>query len=120
MQATVDASPLAGTYGTVVDRDSAREILAVKMNAAAEADARVEATKLEAAKAKEAAKIQAEYDKAVRDMQKSSTPKPKTTTRTTRSTRDDDNPLTDFLGSRGGQTVVKEVLRGIFSTLKRK
>ena len=35
MQATVDASPLSGTYGTAVDRASAREILAVKMNAAA-------------------------------------------------------------------------------------
>ncbi|MGX5680903.1 helicase HerA-like domain-containing protein [Schumannella luteola] len=119
MQAAVDASPLAGTYGTVVDRDSAREILAVKMNAAAEADARAEAQKLEAARAREAAKAQADYDKAVRDMRKSQSRSSRTTTRTT-SRRTDDNPLTDFLGSRGGQTVVREVLRGIFSTLKRK
>ena len=120
MQATVDASPLSGTYGTVVDRDSAREILAVKMNAAAERDARVEADKAEQAKAKEAAKVQADYDKAVRDMQRASkpAPKPRTTSRTT--TRRDDNPVGDFFGSRGGQTVVREVLRGIFSTLKRK
>ena len=118
MQAAVDSSPLSGTYGTVVDRDSAREILAVKMNAAAEADARLEADKLAAAQAKEAAKAQSEYDKAVRDMERSSRP---TTTRTTTrtSTRKADNPVGDFFGSRGGQTVVKEVLRGIFSTLKR-
>lgn len=116
MQASVDASPLSGTYGTVVDRDSAREILAVKMNAAAEADARLEAEKLAQAQAKESARVQAEYDKAVRDMAKSS--RPKTTTRTT--TRKEPNVLDDVLGSRTGQTVVREVLRGIFSTLKRR
>jgi DNA helicase HerA-like ATPase len=118
MQAAVDASPLSGTYGTVVDRDSAREILAVKMNAAAEADARVEADRLAAARAKEAAKAQSDYDKALRDMQKADKPKPRTTTRTT--VRKDDNPIADYLGSRSGQSMVKEVLRGIFSTLKRK
>ncbi len=117
MQATVTASPLFGTYGTAVDRDSAREILAVKMNAAAEADARREADKLAATQAKEAAKVKADYDKAVREMQRSS--QPKTTTRTTTRPRKADNPVGDFLGSRGGQTVVREVLRGIFSTLKR-
>ncbi len=120
MQATVDASPLSGTYGTVVDRDSAREILAVKMNAAAEADARREADKLAAAQAKEAAKIRAEYDKAVRDMEKASKPRTTTKTTTRTSTRTDDNPVLDYLGSRSGQSMVKEVLRGIFSTLKRK
>ena len=116
MQASVDASPLSGTYGTVVDRDSAREILAVKMNAAAEADAREEADKLATAQAKEAARVKAEYDKAVRDMEKAS--RPKTTTRTT--TRREPDLIGDVLGSRTGQTVVREVLRGIFSTLKRK
>lgn len=116
MQATVDASSLSGTYGTVVDRDSAREILAVKMNAAAEADAREEAEKVAKAQAKEAARVKADYDKAVRDMERAS--RPKTTTRTT--TRREPNVLEDVLGSRTGQTVVREVLRGIFSTLKRK
>ena len=116
MQASVDASPLSGTYGTVVDRDSAREILAVKMNAAAEADARDEADKLAKAQAKEAARVKAEYDKAVRDMERAS--RPKTTTRTT--TRREPDLIGDVLGSRTGQTVVREVLRGIFSTLKRK
>jgi DNA helicase HerA-like ATPase len=121
MQATVTASPLLQTYGTQVDRESAREILAVKMNAAAEADARLDAQKKASAEAKEAARVQAEYDRAVRDMQRSSTPKPKPKTTTTRTTaRKDDNPIGDILGSRTGQTVVREVLRGIFSTLKRR
>ncbi|MDP3207880.1 MAG: DUF853 family protein, partial [Rhodoglobus sp.] len=119
MQATVNASPLFGTYGTAVDRDSAREILAVKMNAAAEADARREADKVAAARAKEAAKAQSDYDKAVREMERSSRPKTSTRTTTRTSNRKADNPVGDFLGSRGGQTVVREVLRGIFSTLKR-
>jgi DNA helicase HerA-like ATPase len=122
MQATVTASPLLATYGTQIDRESAREMLAVKMNAAAQADAQLEAQKKAAADAKEAARAQAEYDKAVRDMQRSSAPKPsprpRTTTRTT--ARKDDNPIGDILGSRTGQTVVREVLRGIFSTLKRR
>ncbi len=119
MRAAVEASSLAGTYATVVDRDSAHEILAVKMNAAAEAAARAEADKVEAARAKDA---QAEYDRALREMRKGSgSSKPKSAPKTSnRTSRDDDNPLTDFLSSRGGQTVVKEVLRGIFSTLKRK
>ncbi|MGV8895337.1 MAG: helicase HerA-like domain-containing protein [Rhodoglobus sp.] len=120
MQATVAASPLLAQYGTAVDRESAREILATKMNAAAAAEAQVDAQKEAAQKAKDAAKAQADYEKAVRDMAKSSAPKsrPRTTTRTT--TRKDDNPIGDILGSRTGQTVVREVLRGIFSTLKRR
>ena len=122
MQATVDASPLLGEYGTAVDRESAYEILSVKMNAAAEAEARAEAHKAEAARAKDAAKAQADYDRMVRDARKTErAPKPRTTTRTTtRRPRADDNPLGDILKSRTGQTVVREVLRGIFSTLKRK
>jgi hypothetical protein len=117
MQHTVDISPLLAEYGTPVDRESAREILAVKMNAAAEADAKLQAEKDAAKAAKEAAKVQAEYDKALRDMQKAEKPRTPTTTRTTRAPK---NPIDEVLGSRTGQTVVREVLRGIFSTLKRK
>ncbi|MBG6055425.1 DNA helicase HerA-like ATPase [Salinibacterium sp. CAN_S4] len=122
MQATVSSSPLLAQFGTPVDRESAREMLAVKMNAAAAAIAQVEAQKSAAQQAKEAAKAQADYDRAVRDMATSSAPKtkPRTTTRTTTRPRADDNPIGDILGSRAGQTVVREVLRGIFSTLKRR
>ena len=123
MQATVASSPLLAQYGTLVDRESAREILAVKMNAAAAAIAQVELQKTAALQAKDAAKAQADYNRAVRDMD-GSTPKakPRTTTRTTTRTtaRKDDNPFGDIFGSRTGQTIVREVLRGIFSTLKRR
>jgi len=135
MAATVAASPLMAAYGTPVDRESAREILAVKMNAAAEADAAADAAaeaaetaaeaaedaeKLAKATAKEQAKVQAEYDRALKDMAKKSTPKSTTRTTTRTSTRKQPNVLEDVLGSRTGQTVVREVLRGIFSTLKRR
>jgi DNA helicase HerA-like ATPase len=110
MQATVDASPLMATYGTPVDPESARELLAKKMNAAAAASATDSET----------ARVQANYDQAVRDMQGG--PPPATTVRrtTTRTrTRQEPNLIEEVLGSRTGQTVVREVLRGIFSTLKR-
>lgn len=124
MEAAVAASPLMVTYGTAVDRESAREILAVKMNAAAEADAAVEAAeeaeKVAKATAKEQAKVQAEYERALKDMNKKTAPKSSTRTTQRTSTRKQPNVLEDVLGSRTGQTVVREVLRGIFSTLKRR
>ncbi|CAN5340620.1 DUF853 family protein [soil metagenome] len=115
VEATVSASPLLAAYGTPVDRQSAYEMLSVKMNAAADAEARAE-------QAKESKSVQAEYARAVREMRKAEQArKPKTTTRTTtRTSRRADNPLDDILGSRTGQTVIREVLRGVFSTLKRK
>lgn len=122
MHATVAASPLSVTYGAQVDRESAREILAVKMNAAAQADAAADAQKQAEQAEKEQRKAQAEYDRAVRDMRRTSTPKTTTsrTTTTRSSTRKESNPIEDMLGSRTGQTVVREVLRGIFGTLKRR
>jgi len=128
MAATVAASPLSAQYGTVVDRESAREILAVKMNAAAEADAAVVASaeaekaaaaaaKAQAANEKASAKASAEMERARREWDKASS-RPKTTSRTT--TKKQPNVIEDVLGSRTGQTVVREVLRGIFGTLKRR
>ena len=124
MSAAVAASPLMATYGTAVDRESAREILAAKMNAAADADAAAEAAEeaeeLATASAKEQAKVQAEYERALKDMNKKSAPTSSRRTTTRTSTRKQPNVLEDVLGSRTGQTVVREVLRGIFSTLKRR
>mgnify|MGYP003649042349 FL=1 len=131
MEVAVAASPLMATYGTAVDRESAREILAAKMNAAAEADAAAEsakdaedaaqqAEKVAQARAKEQAKVQADYERALKDLNKTtiSSSSRRTTSRTP--ARKDTNVLGDVLGSRTGQTVVREVLRGIFSTLKRR
>lgn len=124
MSAAVATSPLMATYGTAVDRESAREIFAVKMNAAAEADAAVEAAEeveeSAQATAKEQAKAQAEYERALKDMNKKPASRTSTRTTTRTSTRKQPNALEDVLGSRTGQTVVREVLRGIFSTLKRR
>jgi uncharacterized protein len=110
MLATVRASPLSATYGTAIDRESAREILAAKMNAAAAAapepveEKYVEEWRAASSKNAPAAKRSA----ATR----------KTTTRTT--SRRQKSVLDEVLGSRTSQTIVREVLRGVFSTLKKK
>jgi len=119
MKATVEASPLLAEYGTIIDRESAREILAEKMNAAAAADD----TKVQAAAAEKAkASTDAELAKAQREWDKLAKPKTTTTKRTTTrtTTKRQPNVIEDVLGSRTGQTVVREVLRGIFGTLKRR
>lgn len=115
---TIAASPLLAQYGTAVDRESAYELLARRMNAAAEAEAAREAAET-AAEQKDAA--QKEYEKALRDLQK----KERTTTRTTNRRTTKPAPgvgdmLGDVLGSRTGQTVIREVVRGIFGTLGRR
>jgi DNA helicase HerA-like ATPase len=112
--ATVAASPLMARYGRAVDPVSAHEMLATRMNAAAEAEAAREA-------ATQKDKAQEEYEKALRDLQKGD----RTTTRT--STRRSSKPapsvgdaMGDWIGSRSGQTVIREVVRGIFGTLGRR
>jgi pyruvate/2-oxoglutarate dehydrogenase complex dihydrolipoamide acyltransferase (E2) component len=55
----VHASPLLARYGTPIDRESAREILTAKMNAAAEADAAAEQAKAQEQAAKEQEKQRA-------------------------------------------------------------
>jgi DNA helicase HerA-like ATPase len=113
MEATVAASPLLAQYGTPVDRQSAYEILSVKMNAAASAAEPPPAP----------TSTQADYDRMIRDMRKAeraSQPTTRTRTTTRTSTRRADHPIGDILGSRTGQTIIREVLRGVFSTLKRK
>lgn len=87
--ATVAASVLLPKYGTAVDRESAHEMLAAKMNAAA---AREEAEPEEVPKA---------------------APKRKPA-------KAAPNPLLDFLGSRQGKSIINNVVKGIFGTLKRR
>ena len=94
MQMTVSNSPLLARYGTRVDPESAYEILTKKMNAAAEAAEREQAQQ-EAAKART------------------------TTTRRT-TTKRDKNVIDEVLGSRTGQTIVREVVRGVFGSLFKK
>ncbi len=118
MTAAVDASPLLATYGTPVDRESAREILAAKMNKAAEAEAAADRAAADKARAAEDAKLAKQYEEEWKEATRATAPasRPKTTTRT----RKQDNPVADALSSRTGQTVVREIVRGIFSTLKKR
>ncbi|MFJ3383950.1 MULTISPECIES: helicase HerA-like domain-containing protein [unclassified Curtobacterium] len=151
MEARVASSPLLATYGTRVDPDSAHEMLARRMEAAAAqsaaaeaqeaaataaADAAKEAARAAAAAAKEAAAqakqeereraaAQKEYERTQREFEKAeraarSRRSRTTTTRRTTSSRKADDPLSDLLGGGLGGTIAKEVVQGIFSTLRRR
>ncbi|THE06004.1 DUF853 family protein [Microbacterium oleivorans] len=125
VQAVVAASPLLATYGTPVDRESAREILGAKMAAA---DAAVDAAKAAADKAKadaEYAKQKAASDKAQqkaeRDAQREYERILRTTggqTRTSR--RPQASPLEEILGSKTTQTIIGSVIRGVFGNGRRR
>jgi flagellar biosynthesis GTPase FlhF len=150
MQARVQASPLLPTYGTRLDPDSAYEMLARRMEAAAAqvaaadaqkeaaaaaAEAEKEAARAAAAAAKEAAAqekqeareraaAQKEYERTQREFEKAERAAAarrsgRTSTRTTTS-RTANDPLSDLLGSGLGGTIAKEVVQGIFSTLRRR
>jgi hypothetical protein len=92
-------------------------MLAVKMNAAADASAAEEAARVQSAEDK---KLKAQYEQEWRDATSRSAPAQKPGRTQTRTPRKQPNVIADALGSRAGQTVVREVLRGIFSTLKRR
>jgi DNA helicase HerA-like ATPase len=153
MAAQVAASPLWPVYGTPVDRDSAREILARKLEAAAlrrreldEATARDEALVLQAKEAaarekqdaaalraaeKERKAAQAEYERQQREFEKAERAAASTRARraggSTRSSSGSSSRrgssggvLGDVLGSSAGKTIVREVVKGIFGTLRRR
>ena len=84
------AAPLYAKYGTQVDRESARELLA----------ARIEQQALEAEPKPETAPAPRRRRRA----------EPVTTA----------DPLTDFLGSRQGKTLQREVIRGVFGLLRKR
>ncbi|WP_424463067.1 helicase HerA-like domain-containing protein [Pseudoclavibacter helvolus] len=110
----VAASALFPRYSQVLDPQSAHEVLTAKMNADAER-ARAEAAALEAEKqAAKDAKERERAEKAARS---------RTQTRTTTRSRQESsggNIVSDVLGSRTGQTIVREVVRGVFGTLFKK
>ncbi|WP_313540853.1 helicase HerA-like domain-containing protein [Leifsonia aquatica] len=128
VEATVAASPLQATYGTPVDRDSAREQLARKLDAAAaaadaaeqaraQAEAAAAAEKAAAAQAKADAKAQAAAQKEYERILKSTSP-----TRTTRRTTSKPAPnvLEQVLGSKATRDILTGVVEGIFGTRKRR
>ena len=91
--AAAQASPLWGRYGERVDRESAEELLAKRVEKAA-ADAEAEAAE--------------------------PVPEPKKEPRRGGTPKAPSDPLTDFLGSRQGKTLQREVVRGVFSLLRKR
>jgi DNA helicase HerA-like ATPase len=126
IDAAVAASPLLPTYGAALDRDSARELLASKLqatHAAAEA-ARVEAERAEAAEelqrqqedfaaqqAKEERRRREEYERAAKRSSGSG--------RTSRP-RAQKSPIEEILRSPATKTILTGVLTGIFGTRRRR
>ncbi|EPD84960.1 hypothetical protein HMPREF1529_01570 [Microbacterium sp. oral taxon 186 str. F0373] len=127
IERAVHASPLLARYGTPIDRESAREILTAKMNAAAEADAAAAQAKVQEQAAKEQEKqraAQAKADAAAeRERQKEydrilrSTGGSTRTTRTSRASQK--SPIEQVLNSKSTQTILNSVIRGLFGTGRR-
>lgn len=124
----VAASPLLAEYGEAIDRESAAEILAARMNAAAEADAAEQAALEKARIDAEYAKQQAAIDKARADAERKAQAeydrllkRTSTSTRTSssRASRASSSPFEDILGSRQTQRLVRDVVRGLFGTARR-
>jgi DNA helicase HerA-like ATPase len=113
--AAVAASPLLAKYGTTIDPDSAHEMLARKLDAAAQLSAQTTAAEEQAAAA---AQAQADYDRLLREARKAEPKAP--AARRGPAPKPQKNPIEDFLGSTTGRSVVREVVKGIFGTLRRK
>jgi hypothetical protein len=146
MDQAVAGSPLLSAYGTPIDRESAREILTAKLEAAATAErgrteadiaakAQAAAEKAAAAQAKQDAKaqavaereqkkIQAEYERQQKEFERAEKARPpKASTSRARPAAKSKAPesiVGDLLGSRGSQAIVREVVKGIFGTLRRR
>lgn len=125
VQAVVAASPLLATYGTPVDRESAREILGAKMAAAdAAADAAKAATeraKADAEYAKQKAAADKAQQKADREAQREYERILRTTGGSTRTSRKREaSPLEEILGSKTTQSIIGSVIRGVFGNGRRR
>jgi DNA helicase HerA-like ATPase len=128
VEAAVAASPLLAQYGTPIDRESAREILTVRLNAALAAE---EAAAAEAARAASEREAAAEYARQQKEMdaqlerdrradERSRTRREPSRRPRTRSTPSDTDILTDVLSSRTTQTILRGVLEGVFGTRRRR
>jgi DNA helicase HerA-like ATPase len=124
IEAAVKASPLLAKYGTAIDRESAREILAAKMQAADDAAAAEEAALAKAKTDAELATQQAAIDKAQAAADKKAQQeyerllkKTQGSTRTSRTAQK--SPIEQILGSKATQTILSGVIRGVFGTGRR-
>lgn len=132
IERAVKASPLLARYGTAIDRESAREILTAKMNAAAEKEAAEQAAKdkaktdaeyarQQAAVAKAQAAAEKERAAAEKERQKEYDRLMKATGGSSRSRATaPKSPLEQVLGSKATQTILTSVIRGVFGTGRRR
>lgn len=124
MAAAVAASPLFSTYGTPIDRESAREILGARMQAATEAREAEERAKKAAADEAEYAKQKAAIDKANAAAQKKAQQEYDRILRSTSAPRGRASApapgLDGLLGRGATKSIVSGVIRGIFGTGRRR
>ncbi|MGH1547701.1 helicase HerA-like domain-containing protein [Leifsonia poae] len=131
VQATIAASPLQAKYGTPLDRDSAREMLGRKLDAAAaaaaqaqaEADAAkasAEAQKQAAAQAKADAKAQAAAQKEYERILRQTAPRSSSRSTSRRSSSSNKTVLEQVLGSKATRDILGSVVEGIFGTRRRR
>lgn len=125
IDAAVAASPLLATYGTAIDRESAREILTARMDAAHAAAAADEAAaakaKSDAEYAKQKAAIDAQQAAAEKKAQQEYERLLRATSGRTRTTsrRSPSSPVEQLLGSKSADALLSGVIRGIFGTGRR-
>jgi DNA helicase HerA-like ATPase len=124
MASAVSASPLFSTYGTPIDRESAREILGARMQAATEAREAEERAKKAAADEAEYAKQKAAIDKRNAAAQKEAQREYERILKSTsapRSRASAPTPGLDGLLGRGAtKSIVSGVIRGLFGNSRRR
>ncbi|MCJ1707632.1 helicase HerA-like domain-containing protein [Microbacterium sp. VKM Ac-2923] len=124
MAAAVTASPLFSTYGTAIDRESAREILGARMQAATEAREAEERAEKAAADEAEYAKQKAAIDKANAAAQKKAQQEYERILKSTAAPRGRASTpapgLDGLLGRGATKSIVSGVIRGIFGTGRRR
>ena len=104
------ASPVRGVYETMVDRESAEEVLAARRGVADAAEARAEA---DAADAKAEQIRGREVERA--DPRERAAPRPRTSTR-----QSPIEALTKSVLRTAGSTITRELLRGVLGGLRRR
>ena len=117
IDATIASSALLHKYGTAIDNESAKEILGRKLEVAA---ATAAASETAAQQAEAARRQQSDYERMLREARASQPKAPGSSTRRRPTPRSEQNPITDFLGSSAGKSVMSAVVKGIFGTLRRR
>ncbi|MGC5076844.1 helicase HerA-like domain-containing protein [Agrococcus sp. DT81.2] len=107
MRRSVESSPLLERYGEAVDRESAYELLQARLAAAQRAE--------QDEAAREAAEEEAK--RLEREARRNRSAGRASGQRT--AGREGGNVVTDFIGSRTGQSIIREIVRGVFGNRRR-